>query len=245
MVSGNWFWIVAGRITVVYNKPFKFQNTTQLLQVFTADNRLRIPKINHSSNGKYKCKVSNNAGVIEADFAIDVLYKPTILKIDKLNDKGQLENPSVTKLDIFTGKIYTLNCHANGNPKAETRWINGNGAVLSRTPVLVVNGSDIRHAGNRICQVENPFGKDEKKIDIDITIKPELLEKYKREHRAILGDSFELACPLNLIPNNKMHITWFQVTLNSSAKFGKIIIFNNRFYRMGREFHENGLEPIV
>ncbi|XP_078091104.1 vascular cell adhesion protein 1-like isoform X2 [Mustelus asterias] len=117
--------------------------------------------------GIYKCTATNPYGIDEKDVDIRVTDKPGDTTIS-VNNKTVSGFP----VSVSKGDEVTLICNSNGNPTPTLKWedpSNGSNVEIAPPGILRIFHATSEHQGIYKCTATNPYGIDEKEVDIRVT----------------------------------------------------------------------------
>ncbi|KAG9340901.1 hypothetical protein JZ751_020094, partial [Albula glossodonta] len=179
------------------NRRITFENNQATLTIFKAD---------AASHGKYKCQVTNDAGVVESIAHLTVLEPASI--VDKQ------ESFSVT-----AGEPATLECKVAGTPDLTPKWFKDGvelstgrkykitfSKMISSLKVLSAEKGD---TGEYSFEIMNEVGKDVCKAFLTVLDKimpPTFTRKLKDTH-TIVGKPAEMDCKVS--GSAPFIITWY------------------------------------
>lgn len=182
-----------------------YHNTSRIGPGFILNDRLNIDKLDHVHNGKYKCRASNTAGAVEAEFNVDVLYGASIINIMKLDYTGSsILDQSVKNLEIFNLTTLSLTCIVNGNPMPATVW-KKNGVIISRANRIQINSANSGFSATYECFTENEIDTDKRVVELLEIIKPKL-KPYQITQNLIKDNEFRMSCP---IEPGDYNVSWY------------------------------------
>ncbi|XP_078090904.1 vascular cell adhesion protein 1-like [Mustelus asterias] len=130
-----------------------------------------IVRISHATSehqGIYKCTATNPYGIDEKEVDIRVTDKPGDTTIS-VNNKTVSGFP----VNVSKGDEVTLICNSNGNPTPTLKWedpSNGSNVEIAPPGILCIFHATSEHQGIYKCTATNPYGIDEKEVDIRVTV---------------------------------------------------------------------------
>ncbi|XP_078091101.1 vascular cell adhesion protein 1-like [Mustelus asterias] len=128
---------------------------------------LHIPHATSGHQGIYKCTATNPYGIDEKEVDIRVTDKPGDTTIS-VNNKTVSGFP----VNVSKGDEVTLICNSNGNPTPTLKWedpSNGSNVKIAPPGILRIFHATSEHQGIYKCTATNPYGIDEKEVDIRVT----------------------------------------------------------------------------
>ncbi|XP_038640507.1 hemicentin-1-like [Scyliorhinus canicula] len=131
---------------------------------------LRISHATSGHQGIYKCRATNQYGIEEKEVDIRVTDKPGDTTIS-VNNKTVSGFP----VNVRKGDEVTMICNSNGIPTPTLKWedpSNGNKVEIGSPGVLRISYATSEHQGIYQCRATNPYGIEEKEVDIRVTDKP-------------------------------------------------------------------------
>ncbi|KAJ8393617.1 hypothetical protein AAFF_G00058360 [Aldrovandia affinis] len=160
---------------------------------------LRIPAVNFSSKGDYKCIASNAAGADTVTYHVHVAALPPTIN----------EVPSETMV-MHTGRSVYIHCTAKGEPTPALKWSFPSGAQIKPSQflgarffvfpngTLYVKSISPTDSGKYECSASNAVGSIKRVVQVDIRQEPsEPQRRLSKQHRvsAMYGSTVYLHCP--------------------------------------------------
>ncbi|CAF0852080.1 unnamed protein product [Adineta ricciae] len=169
--------------------------------------KLIITRIKSEDEGRYICQATNTIGSIDIVYDVNVMVPP----------KFTHDNNGIFAKEQFykAGEYLRLPCSAEGKPIPMRRWFfNGRSLVDLARIRTVYEGLyiEIEHvtlndAGRYTCAVENPAGRAENHIDVDVAVPPIFNDSLTQvKLHALINSSVTLPCSVYGFP--KPSVTW-------------------------------------
>ncbi|KAL9989079.1 hypothetical protein ACROYT_G003587 [Oculina patagonica] len=151
--------------------------------------------------GEYECAVWNIAGQSQATVTLIYTVPPSVF----------VDQEEVT---ANAGETVTIQCLANGTPRAQITWYQGHDKIIANRRIavssqghLVINAVELNDAGYYTCLGNNSAGQDSVTIIIHVQIPPRVTVDYD-EIPVILGETLVLRCAVVGVPIPT--ITWMK-----------------------------------
>ncbi|KAJ8338565.1 hypothetical protein SKAU_G00375310, partial [Synaphobranchus kaupii] len=160
---------------------------------------LRIPAVNFSSKGDYKCIASNAAGADTVTYHIHVAaLPPTITEV------------SLETIMIHTGRSIYVHCTVTGEPRPALKWTLPSRAQIKPSQflgsrffvfpngTLFVRSISLTDSGKYECSATNAVGSTRRVVKLDIRQESSSPQRsVSQQHRvtAMYGSTVYLHCP--------------------------------------------------
>ncbi|CAF1622392.1 unnamed protein product, partial [Adineta ricciae] len=183
---------------------------------------LKIPKVQSTDGGLYKCNVVNGFGSVQVQFRINVKSNRTSTNnaneydsqslipwdiespngeapefISRTDDSGHSEPTKVIQPE---GTTVQLKCLASGKPLPEIRW-KKNGRILSedeygvtQSQILIIKDLRQSDTGNYTCELFNSFGAINATYILVVTEKLQFVGNDPQNASVDLGQTVVLNC---------------------------------------------------
>ncbi|XP_061717340.1 hemicentin-1-like [Cydia pomonella] len=204
--------------TVTWNfKPAGSYDFTDLPKdIEIEEEKIAIGEAKSEHNGIYKCEAINEQGKDSREIKLRVIYAPKI------------ENAETTTQDVLLGKMITLECSVDAEPKAAVRWERADGTYFPDENHILEGNSlkfEARYndSGSYRCIAENEAGIAEKTVNVNVLVPPYITSVVKNVN-VWTGDSLTLSCRVEEA-NPPPTITWKFIGLDN------VMILLNPSYR--------------
>ncbi|ETE68709.1 Hemicentin-1, partial [Ophiophagus hannah] len=166
---------------------------------------LQIPHAQVSDSAQYICQATNEAGMAEKIFQVDVYVPPSL-------EGG---NESSDHIVIFHSHL-ELECPAIGTPLPIITWFkNGQPIeggvgykILLNGRRLLISRAEVSDAGHYQCIATNKAGKSKKEFDVIVHVSPTIKMSGPSERFVVIHKPVTLQCIVNGIPIPS--ITWLK-----------------------------------
>ncbi|XP_039213555.1 hemicentin-1 isoform X2 [Crotalus tigris] len=186
---------------------------------------LQIPHAQVSDSAQYTCQATNEAGVAEKIFQVDVYVPPIIEGVSE----------TIQNKQVVVGSSLMLECNAAGNPPPLLTWLK-NGVpvtasdylhVVSSGKKLEILNAAVTDHGQYMCVATSIAGEQEIKYDVEILVPPSLEGGDESSgHTVILHSNLELECPA--IGTPLPTITWLKNGQPIEGGVGYKLLLNGR-----------------
>ncbi|XP_034265503.1 hemicentin-1 isoform X1 [Pantherophis guttatus] len=192
---------------------------------------LQIPHAQVSDSAQYTCQATNEAGMSEKIFQVDVYVPPVIEGVSE----------TIQNKQVVVGSSLILECKAAGNPPPLLTWLKDGVPVIASDNLHVVSGGkklEILNAavtdhGQYVCVATSIAGEQEIKYDVEILVPPSLEGRNESsDHTVILHGHLELECPA--IGKPPPTVTWFKNGQPIEGGVGYKILLNGRRFLISR-----------
>ncbi|XP_054713925.1 hemicentin-1-like [Uloborus diversus] len=160
-------------------------------------NIIHISFVQESDAGTYICTAQNPAGFDVRVFNLSV-YAPPVLITSFSQD-----------LEITRGSDIALDCTTVASPLPETMWYKNNQVFLDskenklikdNNQTMILKNVTILDAGQYTCIASNPVGEISKLFKLRVSVAPNFLRPYVRQHRILMNNSLQLDCSTDGLP---------------------------------------------
>ena len=167
--------------------------------VLLTNGTLRIPAVNFSSKGDYKCIASNAAGADTVTYRIHVAALPPTIK-----------EVSMETITIHTGRSIYVHCTVKGEPTPVLKWSLPGAAQIKPSQylgsrffvfpngTLFVRSVSQTDSGKYECSATNAVGSTRRVVQLDIRqVSTSTQRSVPQQHRvtAMYGSTVYLHCP--------------------------------------------------
>ncbi|XP_026558988.1 hemicentin-1 [Pseudonaja textilis] len=186
---------------------------------------LQIPHAQVSASAQYICQATNEAGMAEKIFQVDVYVPPVIEGISE----------TIQNKQVVVGSSLILECNAAGNPPPLLTWLKDGVPVTASDNLHVVSGGKkleilnavVTDQGQYVCVATSIAGEQEIKYNVEILVPPSLEGgNESSDHIVIFHSHLELECPA--IGTPLPIITWFKNGQPIEGGVGYKILLNGR-----------------
>ncbi|KAM9324527.1 hemicentin-1 [Gastrophryne carolinensis] len=210
--------------TILWYKDGHQIHSKDNIRILPGGRKLQILKAHEGSFGNYSCVASNEAGIAEHHYSLNVYSPPRIAK-----DYREAVGMFSKQLKVKINTNFTLECSAMAFPMAKISWYK-DGQLLDHEKhmtisdnKLYVEKAELSDTGRYTCVAANVAGKDESKFDVTIQVPPNfpkssglLLNTNNNimgisnlnSKNVIVNNPFTLYCETNAIP--PPIITWYK-----------------------------------
>lgn len=180
-----------------YREGFPLQLSERI--IVKEGGELVINNAQLSDAGDYECTAWNIAGQSQA--SVNLMYTvPPSVYVDQ------------EEMTANAGETITIQCTANGTPRAKITWYKGQDKITTSRRIavssqghLVINAVELKDGGYYTCLGNNTAGEDSVTISIQVQIPPRVSVDYD-EVPVILGETLVLQCAAVGVPMPT--ITW-------------------------------------
>lgn len=166
---------------------------------FEADGeyKLKILSTTVADKGRYTCHAFNEAGVLDTDFALDIIAPP------KFGPGG------TTEYEVIKGQTVSMECNVEAVPKPEISWLRGDIPVYLERNIwisadgrtLTIANSRLEDGGSYMCKATNIAGTTDVKMILRVLVPPEIdKSNIIGNPLAIVNRTISLECPSTGIP---------------------------------------------
>ncbi|XP_043914327.1 hemicentin-2 isoform X2 [Protopterus annectens] len=182
-------------------------NTSHRHRILNGGQTLEILAVHLPDVAGYVCVAENRAGSTEKLFTLTVQVPPRII-----GEKSE-------QASVIVKNVVSLTCDAYSYPPPEITWFKGgrpfqpsvDSHFLNGGQVLQISQAKLTDAGEYVCVVTNPAGKDEKHIHLNVYAPPTVKEQSDKRQEVIVmrkGETVELHCESDAVPEPT--ISWYK-----------------------------------
>ncbi|CAL4142599.1 unnamed protein product, partial [Meganyctiphanes norvegica] len=180
------------------------RNFSSWFHISPDSTKLTIVKASEQDEGRYVCKVSNQAGFSEMVFNVDTLVPPDIDAISEVKTH-----------EAALGEPVVFECNANGDPPPQVSWFREEISVqaqarmqlLENNHVLIITSVQENDEGNYKCLASNLVGVTEETFELIVLVPPKIRGSSERSEVSVIsGQSTALNCDAEGYPEPQ--ITW-------------------------------------